>query len=120
MLICAKKQKQCLPSELEKGNCWIGLSLANTCGLILTAPVGKHTDALVAELVVTPEGKTNCKQCNSDEWGGYQRGLPPEVEHFSPRTRHNDLSGPMILSGSRQEGGTDGRTSSLSYGNKRK
>ncbi len=44
MVVCRKKQKQCLPQELEAGDCWIGLSLANTSGLILAARVGKHTD----------------------------------------------------------------------------
>ncbi len=27
------------------------------------------------------EGKTDCKQFNSDDWGGYERVLPPEVQH---------------------------------------
>ena len=57
-----KKQKQCLPDELEVGDCWIGVSLADASGLILAARVGKHTDALIEELVVSSEGKTACKQ----------------------------------------------------------
>lgn len=77
MVVCRKKQKQCLPDELEAGDCWIGLSLAKSSGLILAARVGKHTDALIEELVVSTEGKTNCKQWNSDDWGGYERVLPP-------------------------------------------
>lgn len=81
MVVCVKKQKQCLPGELEAGDCWIGLSLANCSGLILAARVGKHTDALIEALVVSTEGKTNCKQWNSDDWGGYERVLPPEILH---------------------------------------
>jgi insertion element IS1 protein InsB len=81
MVICLKKQKQCLTQEREAGDCWIGLSLANTSGLILTARVGKHTDELIEQLVFNTEGKTDCKQFNSDDWGGYERVLPPEVQH---------------------------------------
>jgi hypothetical protein len=51
MVICLKKQKHCLPTELEAGDCWIGVSLANSSGLILSARVGKHTDELIEELV---------------------------------------------------------------------
>jgi len=66
------------------------VSLANSSGLILAARVGKHTDDLYAfggakpyeELVVSSEGKTACKQWNSDDWGGYQRILPPEILHY--------------------------------------
>ena len=82
MVVCAKKQKQCLPDELEVGDCWIGISLADTSGLILAARVGKHTDELIEELVVSTEGKTNCKRWNSDDWGGYGRVLPPEILHY--------------------------------------
>lgn len=83
MVVCAKKQKQCLPGELEVGDCWIGLSLANSSGLILAARVGKHTDELIEELIVSTEGKTDCKRWNSDDWGGYERLLPPEVLHYT-------------------------------------
>lgn len=61
MVICLKKQKQCLIQEREAGDCWIGLSLANTSGLILAARVGKHSDELIEQLVLSTEGKTNCK-----------------------------------------------------------
>lgn len=71
-----------MPDEFEAGDCWIGLSLAKSSGLILAARVGKHTDALIEELVVSTEGKTNCKQWDSDNWGGYERVLPPEIEHY--------------------------------------
>ncbi|MBM0744720.1 IS1 family transposase [Phormidium sp. CLA17] len=76
-----KKQKQCLPQELEAGDCWIAVSLADSSGLILAARVGKHTDELIEELVVSSEGKTACKRFNSDDWGGYVRVLPPEILH---------------------------------------
>jgi hypothetical protein len=46
-----KKQKHCLPEELEAGDCWIALSLAQLSGLILCARVGKHTEELAQELV---------------------------------------------------------------------
>jgi hypothetical protein len=81
VVFCAKKQKQCFPGELEVGDCWIGVSLADASGLILAARVEKHTDELIEELVVSSEGKTNCKQWNSDRWGGYERVLPPEILH---------------------------------------
>lgn len=41
-----KKQKHCLPAELDAGDCWIALSLAQRSGLILCGRVGKHTDEL--------------------------------------------------------------------------
>jgi insertion element IS1 protein InsB len=81
VVICLKKQKQCLTQEREAGDCWIGLSLASSSGLILAARVGKHTDALIEQLVFNTEGKTDCKQFNSDDWGGYERVLSPEVQH---------------------------------------
>ena len=81
MVICAKKQKQCLPEELEVGDCWIAISLASDSGLILSARVDKHTDELLEELMVSTEGKTDCKEWNTDGWGGYERVLPPEVWH---------------------------------------
>ena len=82
MVVCAKKQKQCLPGELEVGDCWIAITLANSSGLILAVRVGKHTDKLLEELVVSTEGKRACKQWNSDDWGGYERVLPSEIEHY--------------------------------------
>ena len=60
----------------------MGMSLADSSGLILAARVGKHTDELIAELVVSTEGKTACKCWNSDDWGGYERVLPPEILHY--------------------------------------
>ena len=82
MVICGKKQKQCLPQELETGDCWIGLSLAQLSGLILTGRIGKHTDELAIELVVSTEGKTNCQEWHTDGWDGYERTLPDEIDHY--------------------------------------
>ncbi len=91
MVICFKKQKQCLPEELEVGDCWIGVSLADSSGLILAARVGKHNDELIEELVTSSEGKTACKRFNSDDWGGYERVLPPEIlHHIGNRLALND------------------------------
>jgi hypothetical protein len=45
MVICGKKQKRCWPDEVESGDCWVALSLAQLSGLILTGRVGKHTDS---------------------------------------------------------------------------
>jgi IS1 family transposase len=82
VVIRRKKQKQCNSEELNRGDCWIGLSLARFSGLILAACVGKHTDVVIEQLVVNTEGKTNCKQFNTNGWGGYERVLPPEIEHY--------------------------------------
>ncbi len=82
MVICGKKQKHCLPQELESGDCWVALSLAHLSGLILTGRVGKHTDELAIELVVSTEGKTNCKEWHTDGWDGYERVLPDEIDHY--------------------------------------
>ena len=65
----------------------MGLSLAASSGLLLAARVGKHTDELIEELLITTEGKTDCKQWNSDNWGGKKRVLPPEIEHYSGKDR---------------------------------
>lgn len=63
------------------------MSLADSSGLILAARVGKHTDELIAELVVTTEGKTDCKQWNSDNWGGTRASFAPEIEHYIGKDR---------------------------------
>ena len=91
MVICFKKQKQCLPDDLEVGDCWIALSLADSSGLILAARVGKYTDELIEELVTTSERKTACKRFNSDDWGGYKRVLPPEILHYIGKDKRQRL-----------------------------
>jgi hypothetical protein len=53
VVVCRKKQKHCLPEELKVGDCWIALSLAQLNGLILAGRVGKHTDELAVELVLS-------------------------------------------------------------------
>jgi len=91
VVVCAQKQKQCLPCELEAGDCWIAISLANCSGLILAARVAKHTDELIEELIVTTEGKTDCQRWNSDDWGGYERVVPPDVLHHISKDRTQRL-----------------------------
>ena len=58
------------------------MSLAKQSGLILSARVGKHTDAFLADLITSTEGKTDCKVWYTDGWAGYERVLPPEVVHI--------------------------------------
>ena len=82
MVVCGKKQKNCLPEELVAGDCWIALSLAQLNGLILSGRVGRHTDSLAIELVASTEGKTECKEWDTDRWQGYERVLPDEVNHY--------------------------------------
>jgi IS1 family transposase len=43
--------------------------------------VGKHTDALIAELVNSTTDKTDCLNWNTHGWGGYQRVLGEEINH---------------------------------------
>jgi hypothetical protein len=43
------------------------------------------------ELVVSSEGKTACKRFNSDDWGGYERVLPPEILHHIGKDRTQRL-----------------------------
>ncbi|NEP08638.1 MAG: hypothetical protein F6K34_30120, partial [Okeania sp. SIO4D6] len=45
--------------------------------LILTGRVGKHTDQFIEELIVNTEGKTNCRQWHTDDWGGDERSSTP-------------------------------------------
>jgi len=91
VVICGKKQRQCTTGELNRGDCWIGLSQACSSGLILAACVGKHTDELIEQLVVNTEGKTECKQFNTDDWGGYERVLPDEIQHHIGKDRTQRL-----------------------------
>lgn len=71
-----------MPEELTAGDCWIGLSLAEESGLIMGMRVGKHTDSFLSELLFNTEGKTDYKVWYTDDWGGYERILPPEVIHI--------------------------------------
>jgi len=48
--------------------------------------VGKHTDQLIEELVVSTEGKTTYCEWNTDGWGGYDRVLGAEVDHYIGKT----------------------------------
>lgn len=60
----------------------MGLSLAQESGLIMSMRVGKHTDIFLSELLVNTEEKTDCKVWYTDDGGGYERILPPEVTHI--------------------------------------
>lgn len=44
-----------------------------------------------SELIVTTEAKTDCKWWNSDDWGGYERVLPPDVIHHIGKDRTQRL-----------------------------
>ncbi len=66
MVVCRKNIRRCLPDDLEVGDCWVALSLAQLNGLILCGRVGKHTDSLAPELVASTEGKTDCKEWGTD------------------------------------------------------
>lgn len=54
--------------------------------VIVISQVGKHTDELAQELVVSSEGKTECKEWDTDGWGSYERVLPDEVDHHISKT----------------------------------
>jgi hypothetical protein len=60
-------------------------------GLLAGAPA-LETD-VIENLVVSIEGKTDCKQWNSDDWGGYERVLPLEMEHYIGKDRLPPLLG---------------------------
>ncbi len=75
-------QKQCHSQELTEGDCWIGMTQASSSGLILAARVGKQSKDLIEELIVSTEGKTDCRQWHTDDWGGYEPVFPPEVKHI--------------------------------------
>jgi insertion element IS1 protein InsB len=67
------------------------MTQASSSGLILSARVGKHTDQFIEELIVSTEGKTGCKQWNTDDWGGYERVLPKEVTHIIGKEQTQQL-----------------------------
>ena len=79
-------------NELTEGDYWIGMTQASSSGLILATRVGKHTDQFIAELIANTEGKTNCKHWYTDDWGGYEGVLPPEVKHIigAYQTQHKE------------------------------
>lgn len=59
--------------------------LAQASGLILAPQAGKNTDALLMDLGVITECKTNGQEWNPDGWGEYERGLPDIVDQFIVR-----------------------------------
>lgn len=83
LVICGKKQKHCLPEELETGDCWIALSLAQPAWFDSRALVWASIPTLLAQsLVSSTEGKTDCSEWHTDGWDGYERVLPVMVDHY--------------------------------------
>lgn len=115
-----KKQQHCLPGELAVGDCWIGLSLADDTGLILTGRVGKRTDAFLEELVVSTEGKTDCQCWKTDGWKGDSRVLPPDVEHQVGKEGTQRLERTNGILPCRQADGIVTRISLPKFGNRPK
>lgn len=78
-----KKQKHCLPQELEAGDCTDSREARHSpWGLILCGRVGKHTDELAPELVVSIQVGSDCKEWHTDGRSGYERALcSDEIEH---------------------------------------
>ena len=115
-----KKQKNCLPDEVEAGDYWIGLSLDTCSGLILSSRIGKHTDVFIEELVVNTEGKTDCQAWDTDGWGGYERVLPPAAEHYIGKDKTQRLERTNGIVGSRQLGGIADKTNLARCGSRQK
>ena len=42
-------------------------------------------------MVTSTEGKTDCQDWDTDGWGGYERVLPPEVQHRIGKVRTQRL-----------------------------
>ena len=68
------------------GDCWVGISLAKDSGLIMGARVGKHPDELIEQLVLSTEGKTAFCEWDTHGWGGYERVLGAEFDHYVGKT----------------------------------
>lgn len=66
---------------MTRGDCWIGLSLANDSGLILAVRVGKRSDAFLEELVVSTQSRTDSECWKTDGLAGYERVIPDVVNH---------------------------------------
>ena len=50
---------------------------------VLCGRIGKHSDELAQELVITTQGKTRCKERHTDGWSGYERVLcDHKVDHY--------------------------------------
>jgi len=69
----------------------LALSQATDSGLVLAARVAKHADELPIGLVTSTEGRTDCQHWDTDGWGGYERVLPPEVQHRIGKDRTQRL-----------------------------
>ena len=82
--------------------------------------MGKHTDKLIEELVVTTEGKTDCKQWNSDDWGAMNEFYLLKSWITLARITANDWNELMELLDNRPDDGTDDKISLVRCGSKRK
>jgi insertion element IS1 protein InsB len=119
VVIRRKKQKHCLPEELESGDGWVALSLARAERIDICARVGKHTDELAIELVISTEGKTDCKEWHTDAWEGYERVLPDEVEHYiSKRLTQRKRTNQWDCASANALVGIADKTNSARYGSK--
>ena len=59
-------QKNCLASEITKGDCWIGIAQGKDNGLIIAYRVGKHTDSFIEDLIINTKIKTECENWFTD------------------------------------------------------
>ena len=67
------------------------MTQAQGSGLILAARVGKHTDEFITQLVVNTQGKTSCRQWNTDGWAGYERVFTHEIKHLIGKDKTQQL-----------------------------
>jgi len=102
------------------GDCWIGLSLADSSGLILAARVGKHTDELIDQRWLAQKAKQLASDGTVMTGEGMNGYYPLKFFTTSARIRPNDWSAPMVSSGNRLEDGIVGRISLANYGIRRK
>lgn len=60
--------------------------------------MGKHTDKFIEALVLSTEGKTACREWDTDGWGGYERVFTPEVDHSIGKalTQLNERTNGMV------------------------
>lgn len=67
------------------------MTQASKSGLIISTRVGKHTDEFISQLVLNTEGKTDCRQWYTDNWGGYERVFESEVNHVIGKEQTQQL-----------------------------
>lgn len=64
--------------------------------------------AVIANLIsMNSEGKTDCQQFNTDDWGGYKRVLSSDIEHHIVRLWRGEAlwNGRMDYYDNKQEDG---------------